>query len=527
MLANKDPIVALVGFREWIFSGKVLQTSSVHTELAALFVCVHSAVHSCSTTSTTCMQAGTLGQFAAGAEFAFGTIVQRTMAEPGGARFHYGHPDVWNKLFTMTRGGVSKATRAFHISEDVFGGYNAIFRGAVIKYKEYISVGKARDVGFAQINGFEAKVSGASAELVTSTPHSIRHTVLYCVRKLTAHIFKNLLESLVATGGNGEQSISRDVHRLGSKLDWFRLMSWYHSGIGFFINSTLTMASVYLAVWLVFFFALTDSLTVRAGSPQRANALVDEANLITTVNTVQLFQLGLLSVIPYWGELCLETGFLEVLHQILLIKKHVYCQQRPRVQRIPHEVTVLSIVITTRVFSLVILVQGTVAILRQALAGSFLFFIFRQQTSAHYFTQIVYYGGAKYIATGRGFDLTHTPYVKHYESFGRSHIYFGFQLTLMAVMLAFLGIPDYVMATWGTWLVAISLTVAPFWFNPATFRVSSVMEDFTAWRKWLSGSADPGTGNSWYTSRLNFHGRQGYYSLETGSCLCSIVEVRM
>lgn len=81
------------------------------------------------------MQAGALGKFAAGAEFAFGTIVQRTMAEPGGARFHYGHPDVWNKLFTMTRGGVSKATRAFHISEDVFGGYNAIFRGAVIKYK--------------------------------------------------------------------------------------------------------------------------------------------------------------------------------------------------------------------------------------------------------------------------------------------------------------------------------------------------------------------------------------------------------
>ena len=26
-------------------------------------------------------------------------------------RFHYGHPDLWNKLFVMTRGGVSKATR--------------------------------------------------------------------------------------------------------------------------------------------------------------------------------------------------------------------------------------------------------------------------------------------------------------------------------------------------------------------------------------------------------------------------------
>lgn len=113
-------------------------------------------------------------------------------------------------------------------------------------------------------------------------------------------------------GGNGEQSISRDVHRLGTRLDWFRLMSWYHSGIGFFMNSTLTMASVYLAVWLIFFFALTDSLTVRNGNPDRANGLTEDTVVISTINTVQLFQLGLLSVIPLWGELCLETGFLEV-----------------------------------------------------------------------------------------------------------------------------------------------------------------------------------------------------------------------
>ena len=71
-------------------------------------------------------------------------------------------------------------------------------------------------------------------------------------------------------GGNGEQSISRDVYRLGSRLGWFRLMSWYHSGIGFFFNSTLTMASVYLSVWLVFVFALAGSLTVRNGSADTA-----------------------------------------------------------------------------------------------------------------------------------------------------------------------------------------------------------------------------------------------------------------
>ena len=55
---------ALVGFREWIFSEK----------------------------------AGALGLFAASAEFAFGTIIQRTMDTPARVRMHYGHPDVFNKL---------------------------------------------------------------------------------------------------------------------------------------------------------------------------------------------------------------------------------------------------------------------------------------------------------------------------------------------------------------------------------------------------------------------------------------------
>jgi 1,3-beta-glucan synthase component len=117
-----------------------------------------------------------------------------------------------------------------------------------------------------------------------------------------------MTEAAVCGGGNGEQSISRDVFRLGSRLDWFRLMSWYHSGIGFFVNTTLTMASVYLSIWLIFVFALSDSLTLRNGGD---SASPTDTQLIASINTVQIVQLGFLSVIPYWGELCLETGFLE------------------------------------------------------------------------------------------------------------------------------------------------------------------------------------------------------------------------
>ena len=35
---------------------------------------------------------------------------------------HYGHPDVFDRIFHITRGGVSKASRVINISEDIFAG---------------------------------------------------------------------------------------------------------------------------------------------------------------------------------------------------------------------------------------------------------------------------------------------------------------------------------------------------------------------------------------------------------------------
>lgn len=37
-------------------------------------------------------------------------------------RFHYGHPDVFDRLFHLTRGGVSKASKIINLSEDIFAG---------------------------------------------------------------------------------------------------------------------------------------------------------------------------------------------------------------------------------------------------------------------------------------------------------------------------------------------------------------------------------------------------------------------
>ncbi len=119
---------------------------------------------------------GAVAHFAASNEFVFGTMVQRFLTWPLMVRFHYGHPDVWDKVWAISSGGISKASRTLHVSEDIFGGVNVVLRGGSVEYEEYILVGKARDITFAAAMSFEQKISGGNALQVTSCHcHYRRH----------------------------------------------------------------------------------------------------------------------------------------------------------------------------------------------------------------------------------------------------------------------------------------------------------------------------------------------------------------
>jgi callose synthase len=78
-----------------------------------------------------------------------------------------------------------------------YSGFNSTLRRGNITHHEYIQVGKGRDVGLNQISLFEAKVA--------------------C--------------------GNGEQTLSRDIYRLGHRFDFFRMLSFYFTTVGFYISS--------------------------------------------------------------------------------------------------------------------------------------------------------------------------------------------------------------------------------------------------------------------------------------------------
>lgn len=79
----------------------------------------------------------------------------------------------------------------------ILTGYNSTLRGGLVTHHEYIQVGKGRDVGMNQISLFEAKVAN----------------------------------------GNGEQTLSRDVYRLGRRFDFYRMLSFYFTTVGFYFSS--------------------------------------------------------------------------------------------------------------------------------------------------------------------------------------------------------------------------------------------------------------------------------------------------
>ncbi|RHN81885.1 putative 1,3-beta-glucan synthase [Medicago truncatula] len=121
-------------------------------------------------------------------------------------RFHYRHPDIFDRIFQITRGGISKASKTINLSEDIFAGYNSTLRQGYITHHEYIQVGKGIDVGLNQISLFESKVAN----------------------------------------GNGEQTLCRDVYRLGQRFDFFRMLPFYFTTVGFYFSIMITVLTGYV-----------------------------------------------------------------------------------------------------------------------------------------------------------------------------------------------------------------------------------------------------------------------------------------
>ncbi|CAN4114064.1 unnamed protein product [Withania somnifera] len=341
-----------------------------------------------------------LASFMSNQETSFVTMGQRVLANPLKVRMHYGHPDVFDRLFHITRGGISKASRVINISEDIFVGFNSTLRQGNITHHEYIQVGKGRDVGLNQIALFEGKVAG----------------------------------------GNGEQVLSRNVYRLEQLFDFFRMLSFYFTTVGYYFCTMLTVLSLYAFLYGKAYLALSG---VDETILDRAN-IQQNASLSAVLNAQFLFQIGVFTAVPMITGFILEQGFLRA-------------------------------------------VVGFVTMQFQLCT---VFFTFSLGTRTHYFGRTILHGGAKYHATGRGFVVKHIKFTENYRLYSCSHFVKGMEIVLLLVVYAAYsytegGALSYILLTVSSWFLVISWLFAPYLFNPAGFERQKTVEDFHDWTNWL------------------------------------------
>ncbi|XP_042448753.1 callose synthase 12-like isoform X1 [Zingiber officinale] len=341
-----------------------------------------------------------LAWFMSAQETSFVTLGQRVLANPLKVRMHYGHPDVFDRLWFLSRGGISKASRVINISEDIFAGFNCTLRRGNVTHHEYIQVGKGRDVGLNQISMFEAKVSS----------------------------------------GNGEQTLSRDVYRLGHRLDFFRMLSFFYTTVGFYFNTMMVVLTVYAFVWGRLYMALSGLENSIKNTADSTN----NAALGTILNQQFVIQLGLFTALPMIIENSLEHGFLPSIWDFLKMQIQL----------------------------------------------ASMFYTFSMGTKAHYYGRTILHGGAKYRATGRGFVVEHKKFAENYRLYARSHFIKAIELgVILTTYASYSPVAKntfvYILLTISSWFLVVSWIMAPFVFNPSGFDWLKTVYDFEDFMNWI------------------------------------------
>ncbi|KAH9770605.1 callose synthase 7 [Citrus sinensis] len=349
-----------------------------------------------------------LAWFISNQETSFVTISQRILANPLRVRFYYGHPDIFDRIFHITRGGIGKASRVINYGADIYAGMNSTLRGGYITYHEYIQVGKGRDVGMNQLSSFEAKVAG----------------------------------------GNGEQTFNRDVYRLGHCFDFFRMLSFYFTTVGFYLSSMVIVLTVYVFLYGRLYLIMSGLEREILENPGMYQSMALEEALATQ----SVFQLGLLLFLPMVMEIGLEKGFCSALCDFIIMQLQL----------------------------------------------ASVFFAFQLGTKVHYFGKTILHGSLKFLATGRGFVVYHAKFSENYRQYSRSHFVKGLELVILLVLYevywhSYRSSNNFYFITLPMWFLVGSWLFAPFVFNPSGFDWQKTVDDWTDWKRWMGNRGGIGT----------------------------------
>jgi len=286
----------------------------------------------------------------------------------------------------------------------------------------------------------------------------IKHSEYYQCGKGRDLGFGTILNFQTKIGtGMGEQMLSREYYYLGTQLPFDRFLTFYYGHPGFHVNNILVIYSIQVFMITLLFIGTL-------------NKQLDICQLDALGNVIP-GQPGCYNLIPVfdWIRRCIVSIFLVFFIAFLPL----FLQE--------------------------LVERGTgKALLRLAkhfLSLSPIFEVFSTQIYSNSILNNLAFGGARYIATGRGFATSRLSFTILYSRFAGPSIYMGMRnLLLLLYATLSIWIPHLIYF----WLSVLSLCIAPFIFNPHQFSFSDFIIDYREFLRWMSRGNSRQTKSNWY-----------------------------
>ncbi|KAK3810419.1 MAG: putative 1,3-beta-D-glucan synthase subunit [Linnemannia elongata] len=227
--------------------------------------------------------------------------------------------------------------------------------------------------------------------------------------------------------GMGEQMLSREYYYLGTQLPLDRFLTFYYAHPGFHINNIFIMLSVQMFLFsMLFIGSMASSVEVCSDIAEDGCRCV-----------LSIFIVFFIAFLPLFLQEFMERGF----------------------------------------------ARSTIRLGKHFMSLSPLFEVFVTQIYTNSILTNLSFGGARYIATGRGFATTRTPFALLYSRFAGPSLYLGMRAL---IMLIFASLTMWVPHLIYFWVSVLALVISPFIFNPHQFSFTDFLLDYQEFLRWLS-----------------------------------------
>lgn len=287
----------------------------------------------------------------------------------------------------------------------------------------------------------------------------IKHCEYYQCGKGRDLGFGSILNFTTKIGaGMGEQMLSREYYYLGTQLPLDRFLSFYYAHLGFHINNLFISTSLQMfMLTLVNINSLAHESIICLYDKNKPIRDIEYPlgcyNLVPTIDwirryTLSIFIVFFISFVPLLVQELIERGVWRMCYRFA---KHIA-------------------------------------------SLSPLFEVFVAQIYSTSLVNDVCIGGARYIATGRGFATSRIPFSVLYSRFAEGTIYVGARCV---IMLLFGTIAHWQPALLWFWTIIVALMFSPFVFNPHQFSWEDYFIDYRDYIRWLSRGNTKWHRNSW------------------------------